>query len=107
MSMLPETLEFGSGRKLSLCELDPGDMLDLIEAAGSAVSGPSASPWLAYAQMICSVRAIDGVPVQMPQTKDEIKDLARRIGNDGLAALQSVYDGAVQENDAVMVPAKN
>ena len=40
--MLPETLEFGSGRKLSLCELDPGDMLDLIEAAGSAVSGPSA-----------------------------------------------------------------
>ena len=57
--------------------------------------------------MICSVRAVDGVPVQMPQTKDEIKDLARRIGNDGLAALQSVYDGAVQENDAVMAPAKN
>lgn len=66
-------------------------MLDLIEAGGSAASGAAASTWLSYAQMICSVRAVDGVPVQMPATKDDIRDLARRIGNEGIMVLQSLF----------------
>ncbi|WP_222548392.1 hypothetical protein [Asaia lannensis] len=107
MTMLPEILDIGTGRRLSLRELDPGDMLDLIEAAGSAVSGPSASAWLAYAQMICSVRAIDAVPVQMPNTKEEIRELARRIGNDGVAALQNLFADEVMQEDAILETAKN
>jgi len=62
-------------------------MLDLIEAAGSAIAKDSAHAWLSYAQMICSVTAIDNVPVQMPATKGEIRDLARRLGTDGVNAL--------------------
>ncbi|GBQ88294.1 hypothetical protein [Asaia krungthepensis] len=107
MSGLPQKLEVRSGHDLSLRALDPADMLDLIEAGGSAVSGPSASAWLSYAQMICSVSAINGVPVQMPATKDEIKDLARRIGNDGLSALQEVFVADASAGDGMLDTSKN
>lgn len=91
MSGLPAEVALPDGRRLALRELDPADMLDLIEAAGSAVTGPSASTWLGYAEMICSVTAIDGVPVQMPVTKDQIRALARKIGKDGIAALDPLF----------------
>lgn len=98
MSGLPAEVVLPDGRRLTLRALDPADMLDLIEAAGSAVIGPSASTWLGYAEMICSVTAIDGVPVQMPVTKDQIRALARKIGKEGIAALDPLFlksdDGA-------------
>ena len=81
-------------------------MLDLIEAAGSAITGPSAATWLGYAEMICSVTAVDGVPVQMPATKEEIRDLARRLGRTGIAALHPFFQQE-QSDDAVMATAKN
>ncbi|MFT8764598.1 MAG: hypothetical protein ABF809_11455, partial [Gluconobacter potus] len=68
MSDFPQEVVLSDNRRLTLREIDPADMLDLIEAAGSAINGASASAWLGYAEMICSVPAIDGVPVQMPQT---------------------------------------
>ncbi|GAJ29196.1 hypothetical protein [Acidomonas methanolica] len=92
MSALPVEVVTSAGRRLAVREIDPGDMLDLIEAAGSAMNGASASSWLAYAEMVCSVTAIDGVPVQMPLSKDEVKALARRIGTDGIAALRPLFD---------------
>jgi len=95
VSSLPSEVIAPDGRKFGLRELDPGDMLDLIEAAGSAMNAASAQAWLSYAQIICSVTLIDGVPVQMPGTKDEVKDLARRIGNAGFVALQkAIYPEA-------------
>lgn len=100
MNMLPKEVHLADGRCLSLKEIDPADMLDLIEAAGSAVTGASAAAWLGYAEMICSVTAIDSVPVQMPGTKEEIRDLARRIGKIGIAALYPCFH---QENDENMV----
>lgn len=103
--MMPVEVVTASGRKLSLREIDPGDMLDLIEAAGSAMNGASASSWLSYAQMVCSVTAIDGVPVQMPASKEEVKDLARRIGNEGVTALHPYFDA--DQDDAVESAAKN
>lgn len=107
MTVLPELLEVAEGHRLTLRELDPGDMLDLIEAAGSAVSGPSASAWLTYAQMICSVREINAVPVQMPSSKEEIRELARRIRNDGLAALQQLYADEEHREERILESAKN
>jgi len=85
---IPSEITLADGRKLGLKEIDPGDMLDLIEAAGSAMSGAAAGAWLGYAQMIATVTSIDGVPVQFPVTKDEVKDLARKIGNGGIVELQ-------------------
>lgn len=107
MMKLPEELEIAPGRTLALRELDPGDMLDLIEAGGTATAGAAASTWLSYAQMVCSVRAVNGVPVQMPVTKDEIRDLARRIGNDGIMLLQPFFFDADSQQDAVLDTAKN
>lgn len=96
---LPSEITTSDGVKLSLKELDPGDMLDLIEAAGSAMGGQSSGAWLGYAQMICSVNAIDGVPVHMPSTKGEVKELARRIGNLGIVALQPVFYGSISQKE--------
>lgn len=96
---LPTEITTSEGVKLSLRELDPGDMLDLIEAAGSAMGGQSSGAWLGYAQMICSVNAIDGVPVHMPSTKGEVKELARRIGNLGIVALQPAFYGSVAKQN--------
>ncbi|GBQ09731.1 hypothetical protein [Swaminathania salitolerans] len=107
MTVLPDMVEFGEARRLGLRELDPGDLLDLIEAAGSVMAGEAASAWLDYAQMICSVSAIDGVPVPMPGTKDEIRALARRIGNDGLAALHPVFAEARAAEETMLDTAKN
>ena len=91
MTTIPKEITTSSGKKLDLRELDPGDMLDLIEVAGSAMQSASAGAWMGYAQMICSVDAIDGVPVEMPATKEQVKQVARRIGNDGIVALQAVF----------------
>ncbi|RUT27434.1 hypothetical protein C0V97_01305 [Asaia sp. W19] len=107
MTGLPDEVELGSGRSLTLRELDPGDMLDLIEAGGSAVSGAAASAWLSYAQMICTVRAVNGVPVQMPASKDEVRDLARRIGNEGVMALQPLFFPSPEQEDVMVDTAKN
>ena len=62
-------------------------MLDLLEAAGTAANS---SAWLRYALMICSVISIDGKPVVMPITKDEVRNLARRVGNTGVQAIAAV-----------------
>ncbi|PYD59240.1 hypothetical protein [Gluconacetobacter entanii] len=91
MTTIPKEITTASGKKLELRELDPGNMLDLIEVAGTAMRSASAGAWMWYAQMICSVDAIDGVPVEMPETKEQVKQLARRIGNDGIVALQAVF----------------
>jgi hypothetical protein len=105
LSGLPGEVITASGVRLGLREIDPGDMLDLIEAAGSAMNGASASVWLSYAQMVCSVTAIDGVPVPMPVSKDEVKALARRIGNEGVAVLHPLFEEAGPDETEVL--AKN
>jgi hypothetical protein len=86
--MSPEAAAPGSkaveceGRIYSVKDLDPGDMLDLFEAA----DGRNKS-WVGYASRICSVRAIDGVPVPFPKNPDEVKALARKIGTAGVDAI--------------------
>ncbi|MFT9220371.1 hypothetical protein [Gluconobacter oxydans] len=98
MSDFPQEVVLSDNRRLTLREIDPADMLDLIEAAGSAINGASASAWLGYAEMICSVTAIDGVPVQMPQTKDEIRELSRRVGKAGIAVLTPLFERDADED---------
>ena len=82
--MLPVDVDVGDGRRFTLREANPGDMLDLIEAAGSAASS---SAWMRYALMICSVSAIDGRPIMMPTTKQGVRELGCKIGNVGMEAL--------------------
>ncbi|KXU99232.1 hypothetical protein AD929_15665 [Gluconobacter potus] len=103
---IPAEITLEDGRKFTLKEVDPGDMLDLIEAAGSAMSGASAGAWLGYAQQIATVSEIDDVPVPFPKTKEEVKALARRLGNSGVVALQKVFM-ADQEAVSGVEAAKN
>lgn len=74
------------GRVLRLREMDPADMLDLIEAAGENAGNRA---WLRFAMLACSVQAIDGVPVPFPRDPGGVKALARRIGTAGLEAVRA------------------
>jgi hypothetical protein len=95
VTALPSSVQLEDGRTFELRDLDPGDMLDLIEAAGSA---SASSAWMRYAVMICSVRAISGKPIMMPRTKQAIRELAVRIGNEGVDALyEAHYPGEIDE----------
>lgn len=85
---LPVEIDSGDGRRFTLRDANPGDMLDLIEAAGSAAGSTA---WMRYALMICSVSAIDGKPVMMPSTKEAVRELGRRIGNAGMDALAEAH----------------
>lgn len=87
MKALPMQIDITDGRVFGLRDIGPGDMLDLIEAAGSAASSDT---WMRYAVMICSVQAIDGKPIMMPSTKNAIRELGRKIGNVGMEALAAV-----------------
>ena len=60
---IPASITLPDGRVFTLQEIDPGDMLDLIEAAGSAMNSEASSAWLGYAQSLATVVEIDGVPV--------------------------------------------
>ncbi len=102
MSGEPLTATDAAGRKFTLRTLDPSDMLDLIEAAGAGVT----SEWLRFAQAIVSVSEIDGVPVPMPNTKNAIRALAKRVGNDGLIAIYEAMRPA-EVPDSVAATAGN
>lgn len=89
-------------RTLTVHEMDPGDQLDLIEACADK---GSIRGWLAYAMLVCSVTAIDGSPVRMPRNPEQVKDLARKLGNSGVLAVGKIDDvvesGAVTAIDGV------
>lgn len=91
---MSEKVTDSRGRVFDTKELDPGDLLDLLEAAGSA-SGNSS--WLRLAMVVCSVTAIDGVPVPFATQKVDITKLAKQIGNDGLVALNKSMFGDDKE----------
>lgn len=85
------------GRKISLRILDPADMLDLLEAAGSASSNAG---WIRYASVISSVSSIADIPVPIASRKSDILATARRLGNEGFAAV-----GAYLFGDGTAAPA--
>ena len=98
---LPSEIDSGDGRCFALREVNPGDMLDLIEAAGSAASS---SAWMRYALMICSVSAVDGKPIMMPTTKQGVRELGRKIGNTGMEALAYIHypeDRVIENSGAI------
>lgn len=79
------------GRKIVLKTMGPADMLDLVEAAG-ANSGNQG--WVNLAMVVCSVQSIDGVPVPRAVTKDQVKRVARLLGNEGMVACSNELFGS-------------
>ncbi len=82
------------GRKLTLRELGPAEMLDIFEAAGSNSVNTA---WVGMAMLLCSVAAIDGVPQPMVTTKSHVKGLAKLLGNDGMIALNKEFNAPATE----------
>ena len=94
-----------NGRKIVTKEIDPGDLFNIIEAAGGAAENKQ---WMRLAMVVCSVTEIDGIPVPMSAEKKDIVALARKIGNSGLVALQKALfgdDEAPAKTDAEQVAA--
>lgn len=101
MSTPVKKLETTSGKTLEYRESTPSDVLSLLEIADF---NPTPS-WLKYALMVCSVESIDGIPVETPQNKIQIKQIADKLGSDGISALFDALYPAPQKEDATENPA--
>ena len=92
------------GRSISVKEMDPADQLDLFEACARNSTN---NAWVGMALLVCSVTALDGVPVMMPRNPDEVKALARRLGSDGIAAVAAALNATQTDPVDVVASAKN
>jgi hypothetical protein len=95
-----------SGRKLTLKPLDPGDMLDLLEAAGDQSTNAG---YVNYAVIVASVVQIDDKPLPRAMKKDRLKANGKLLGNVGLVAVTKELFGDESETPAETAehPAKN
>lgn len=99
------TVTDAKGRKLVIHEMDPADQLDLFEACG--VNNANMS-WVGMALLVCSVRSIDDVPIPVSTTPQHVKNAARLLGKDGVAAVARVLNADVGGSlDETVAIAKN
>lgn len=90
-----------TGRKLRLRILDPGDTMDILEAAGPSSSYPG---FMQYAMAVCSVSAINDVPLPLPTDRRALKAAGKLLGNDGFAAMARVLFGANLPDSGTITP---
>ena len=93
------------GRVVEAVELDMADQWDFMEIAGRQLDN---EPWVNTALLACSVIAIDGLPCPRGvRTRDDIRRILRKLGEDGLDALQVALETGDREvtdpNDEVAV----
>ena len=79
------TVSDRTGRTLTARKLSALDKLRLLKAAGPVLSDNQA--WLGVAMLAASVVDIDGVPVPIPATEQQIEALVGRLGDAGLDAV--------------------
>ncbi len=85
------------GRSLGVRKLNALDKLRLLKAAGSELSENQA--WLGVAMLAASVIEIDGIPVPMPVTEQQIEILVGRLGDRGLDAVAETLAEADRDAD--------
>lgn len=86
------------GRVIKFRVMDPGDMLDITEMAGESSTNQG---YLRYAMVAFAVTDIDGVPVPPPRNRAQMRELAKRVGNEGMVALTAKMFGAEAETQAI------
>ena len=70
-------------------ELDMAEQWDFLEIAGSNIENEA---WVNVALLAASVVSIDGVPVPAgPKTRDGLRHVLKKIGEDGVEALQFAF----------------
>ena len=78
------------GRAIEAIELDMADQWDFLEIAGRQLDN---EPWVNTALLACSVISIDGLPLPSGvRSRDEIRRVLRKLGEDGLNALQMAFE---------------
>ncbi len=71
------------GRKISLREPGPDQMLDLILGVGAEASmNPT---WMNYAVHAASVIELDGQPLPFPMDEAAVKNVLRKLGSRGFS----------------------
>ena len=75
------------GRKIAYRILDPGDTMDLLEAAGASAQ---AQGFMQYAMIVASAASIDDVPVPRIMTRDGLRQAGKQLKNEGVIALSKV-----------------
>ncbi len=79
-----------NGRVIEAMEFDMADQWDFMEIAGRQLDN---EPWVNTAILACSVIGIDGLPVPRGiKSRDEIRRILRKLGEDGLDALQVAFE---------------
>lgn len=93
----PDTLTTtdARGRVIKVRVMDPGEMLDLLEAAGPSSGNQG---YMQYAAVVSSVESIDGMPVPSATSKDRLRANAKLIGNDGIVAATRILFGSSTTN---------
>ena len=86
-----------AGRNLVVRKLNALDKLRLLKAAGALLSENQA--WLGVAMLAASVIEIDGVPVPMPVTEQQIEALVGRLGDPGLDGVAAALAAAENDTD--------
>lgn len=73
-----------AGRELDIRPLTYQEEMTLAAGVGSPADS---SVWWTMVKRACAVRSIAGVLIHMPQTRNQIKLLTKRLGVDGLKAV--------------------
>lgn len=76
-----ETLERGTAPEIVVKSLDEVETLDFYENFGGI---SDVTVFSSFAQIACSVRSIDGAPVEMPKRRKELYALIDRLGEAGM-----------------------
>ena len=72
-----------TGRVLEVKSISLSEELNLIEAAGQL---SDVARWMMIATFACTVRSIDGLPLPMPRTQNQIRGAVAKVGSQGLKA---------------------
>ena len=90
-------VSFG-GRTIEMVDLDMAEQWDFMEVAGRQLDN---EPWANTAMLACSVIAIDGLPMPSGvRSRDDIRRILRKLGEDGVDAVQAVLDDRAGAPDA-------
>lgn len=102
---MADTVTDRRGRVLKIRELGPDDMLNLMETGGGAAGQES---WMAYAMLISTVEAIDDEPAPpLGCPKPMFLAFAKKLGNDGIIAVNTHVFGSGKSPDQDVETAKN
>jgi len=108
----PNEVIDASGRRLVLRELSLLEEVDLYSAVGS--QDVDNKGVMSVALLVSRVVSIDGSPVKVPTTGGELRALIKRVGREGVTAIQKAMappgkakDGAEPADDEEVALAKN